>query len=316
MVTDQNAHEISRVEELSYELKVFDVMSQDMTIVQPDTKITEVLQLLRKRRISGMPVVVDHKMIGLISLEDVVHALSDKNIDAAVKTYMTTEVMTVNDYDSVVRALESFTRSGYGRLPVMDKAGQLVGMLTKGDITRGILNSLQKDYQEEEIRRYRASHLFEDIDSDRTTLVLRYRIRAGDFNQGGQASSSIKRALKRLGANPQIARRCGIAIYEAEMNLIIHTNDGGIIKVEVEAHRIKMQAIDTGPGIADVHKALQAGYSTASHKVRELGFGAGMGLVNIKRCVDDFDIESNPGMGTRLIMKIYLPHNNKTEDTA
>jgi hypothetical protein len=84
----------------------------------------------------------------------------------------------------------------------------------------------KKDYREEEIRRYRASHLFEDIISDRTSLILRYRIKARDFTQGGNASSNIKRALLRLGANPQLARRCGIAIYEAEMNLIIHTIDG------------------------------------------------------------------------------------------
>jgi anti-sigma regulatory factor (Ser/Thr protein kinase) len=207
----------------------------------------------------------------------------------------------------VVRALEMFTRSGLGRLPVLDQDGNLAGMLTKGDITRGILRALQKDYQEEELRRYRASHLFEDIHSDRTTLVLRYNIKAGDFNRGGNASSSIKRALIRLGADPQMARRCGIAVYEAEMNLIIHSTNGGIVKVEVEAHRIKMIVTDDGPGIPNVQQAMQPGWSTATEQVREMGFGAGMGLVNIKRCVDNFLVESTPGKGTRLEMKINLP---------
>ena len=160
--------------------------------------------------------------------------------------------------------------------------GHPIGILTKGDITLGLLKALQRDYQTEELRTYRASHLFEDIISDRTSLILRYTIKQGDFTQGGTASSYIKRALLRLGANPQIARRCGIAAYEAEMNLIIHTTNGGIIRVEIEPHQITMEAYDDGPGIKDIELAMRPGYSTASEEIRELGFGAGMGLVNIQ----------------------------------
>jgi CBS domain-containing protein/anti-sigma regulatory factor (Ser/Thr protein kinase) len=314
VITDKNARGISRVEELSYDLKVRDVMSQELTTVTRDLPMSEVLILLRQRRISGMPVVEEGRMIGIISIEDAVRALGANDLDGPIGKYMTSDVLTVNEFDPVIRALEIFTRSGLGRLPVLNQDGILIGMLTKGDITRGIMMALQKDYQAEELRRYRASHLFEDIHSDRTTLVLRYHIKAGDFTRGGNASSSIKRALLRLGADPQIARRCGIAIYEAEMNLIIHTTNGGIIKVEVEPPRIKMQAIDDGPGIDDVGKAMQAGYSTATEQVRELGFGAGMGLVNIKRYVDDFLMESTLGKGTRLEMKIYLPEHPHKED--
>jgi anti-sigma regulatory factor (Ser/Thr protein kinase) len=183
-------------------------------------------------------------------------------------------------------------------------------MITKGDITRGVLVALQKDYKEEEVRRYRASHLFEDIVSDRTTLVLRYNIKAHDFTHGGNASSHIKRALLRLGADPQIARRCGIAVYEAEINLIIHTTNGGILKLEVESHRITMSTVDDGPGIPDIDQVLQPGYTTATEEVREMGFGAGMGLVNIKRCVDKMDIESTVGKGTKLVMRIFVPTEN------
>jgi anti-sigma regulatory factor (Ser/Thr protein kinase) len=180
-------------------------------------------------------------------------------------------------------------------------------MITKGDITRGILVALQKDYKEEEVRRYRARHLFEDIISERTTLVLRYTIKAGDFTQGGKASSHIKRALIRLGADPQLTRRCCIAVYEAEMNLIIHTTNGGILKLEVEPHRITMSTTDNGPGIPDTEKVFQPGYSTATEQVREMGFGAGMGLVNMKRCVDTIDLNSKVGEGTKLVMRIFIP---------
>ncbi|MGE5777289.1 MAG: CBS domain-containing protein, partial [Chloroflexota bacterium] len=255
LITDQDAHEISRVEELSYDLKIRDVMSRDLHSAPPDMPLSQVLDILRLNRISGLPVVDDdRKLVGVLSIEDIVRAMQKNDLEAPTRQYMTSEVVTAASYDSIVEALRTFTEKGLGRLPVIDEDQRLVGMLTKGDITRGILLALQKDYQDEEVRRYRASHLFEDIVSERTTLVLRYTIKAGDFTRGGQASSHIKRALRRLGADPQITRRCCIAVYEAEMNLIIHTTNGGILKLEVEPHRITMSATDDGPGIADTEQ--------------------------------------------------------------
>lgn len=311
-ITDRDAHDISRVEELSYDLKVHEVMSTELRTASPDMPLSEVLEIMRIHRISGVPVVENDEMVGIVSLEDVVHALYKGNLDVPVSACMTREVVTIANYESVVKAIETFSLTRLGRLPVVDENNKLVGMITKGDITRGILVALQKDYQEEEVRRYRASHLFEDIISDRTTLVLRYNIKARDFNHGGNASSNIKRALMRLGADPQITRRCGIAVYEAEMNLIIHTNNGGILKLEVEPHRITMSTVDDGPGIPDITQALQPGYSTATEQVREMGFGAGMGLVNMKRCVDTMELESIMGKGTKLVMRILVPNETLT----
>jgi anti-sigma regulatory factor (Ser/Thr protein kinase) len=193
-----------------------------------------------------------------------------------------------------------------GRLPVLGHKDELVGIITKGDVTFGLLRALEKDYQEEEVRRYRASHLFEDIESNRTSVILRYEIKRYDFTHGGYASSNIKRALLRLGANQQLARRVGIAIYEAEMNLIIHTINGGSIHVEIEQSQIAAYIWDDGPGIADVQQAMQPGFSTATEEIRELGFGAGMGLVNISRCVDEMDLQSELGKGTHLTLKFFL----------
>jgi anti-sigma regulatory factor (Ser/Thr protein kinase) len=115
-----------------------------------------------------------------------------------------------------------------------------------------------------------------------------------------------------LGANSLIARRCGIAIYEAEMNLIIHTTNGGLVRVEIEPPLIFMEAIDDGPGIEDIDLAMKPGFSTAPQEVRELGFGAGMGLKNIQRCVDEMSLTSTLGQGTRLQMKIYLQPEEKS----
>ena len=307
-ITDQDAHDISRVEELSYDLKIREVMTTALQVASPEMPLSKVLDILRIHRISGLPVLDHGILVGIVSLEDIVRAMQKNDLSAAASQYMTRDVVTVASYDSIVKAIRTFTEKQLGRLPVLDENRQLVGMITKGNITRGILVALQKDYKEEEVRRYRASHLFEDIISERTTLVLRYTIKAGDFTQGGKASSHIKRALIRLGADPQLTRRCCIAVYEAEMNLIIHTTNGGILKLEVEPHRITMSATDEGPGIPDTEQVFQPGYSTATEQIREMGFGAGMGLVNMKRCVDEIELNSTVGKGTKLVMRIFIPN--------
>jgi CBS domain-containing protein/anti-sigma regulatory factor (Ser/Thr protein kinase) len=314
--SDENAKNITRVEELGYAIRVSEVMTHDLDTLSPSHRMADVLELLRQKQISGAPVIFNSELIGVISLEDLIRALIDQDLNSPVGKYMSTNIITTRSYDPVVEALKIFSRTHVGRLPVVDEKGALVGMITKGDISQGLLKALQKDFQEEEVRRFRARHLFDDIISDRTSLILRYQIQARDFLRGGNASSHIKRALLRLGANPQIARRCGIAIYEAEMNLIIHTNEGGFIRVEIEPHRIKMQAIDDGPGIPDVKLAMQAGYSTASEEIREMGFGAGMGLFNISRCVDEISIESGLDTGTRLEMKILLQPEDVVGETS
>lgn len=305
-VTDMNANDITRVEELAYDLKIEEVMSSDIKSILPDMTMADFMEFLRLHRISGAPVVSDGELKGIVSLEDLIRSLSEDDLNAPVSKYMTRQVITANPHDPVVKAMETFSRTRLGRLPVVGQDSHLMGMITKGDITRGVLLALQKDYKEEEVRKYRASHLFEDIVSDRTSLILRYTIKVRDFTHGGEASSRIKRALLRLGANPQVARRCGIAVYEAEMNLIIHTTRGGVLRVEIEPHQITMRAVDDGPGIPDVDLALRVGYSTAPEAVREMGFGAGMGLINIRRCVDKMELESTPGKGTRLDMRIFL----------
>ncbi|HMN11618.1 MAG TPA: CBS domain-containing protein [Bellilinea sp.] len=305
-LTETDASSITRVEELAYELKVSEVMAKNLVSFTPDQIMGEALEIFRDKRISGIPIVDGAKLIGILSIEDLIRCLKNSDLKAKVIDYMTPKPFTVTDTDPIIEALKTFVSKRVGRLPVVSRSGELCGILTKGDITRGLLDALQRSFQLEEVRKYRASHLFEDIESDRTSLILRYTINAGDFEHGGNASSKIKKALSRMGATPQVARRCGIAIYEAEMNLVIHTTNGGIIRVEIEPHQISIDIFDYGPGIKDVELAMKPGYSTATDSVREMGFGAGMGLVNISRCVDVMKLESVYGKGTRLRMKINL----------
>jgi CBS domain-containing protein/anti-sigma regulatory factor (Ser/Thr protein kinase) len=307
MISDQSIGSITRAEELAYELRIEEVMTRNVKTLLPSVRMSQALDEFRQIRISGAPVIDEEgNLVGVISMEDLINGLRLGDLEAPVGKYMTTHLITVKGTDPVVEALKQFVGTKVGRLPVVNDQGKMIGLLTKGDITRGLLNALKKDYQAEELRRYRARHLFEDIESDRTSLILRYNIQVGDFTRGGAASSHIKRALIRLGANPQIARRVGIAVYEAEMNLIIHTTSGGTIRVEIEPQQISIDAYDDGPGIADINLAVKPGYSTASEEIRELGFGAGMGLPNISRCVDVMKLESVVGKGTRLRLKIFL----------
>ncbi len=305
---------ITRVEELAYELRVSEIMTRKIVQVSPHQRMGNVAKVLERYRISGAPVVLNSKLVGIISLEDLIRSLRQADLDAPVCDYMTTDVISIAAQVSVIRALELFNKVGVGRLPVVNTDGRLVGIVTKGDITSGLLSAVKSEVQEEEIRRYRASHLFEDIISDRTSLILRYRVQPKDLAAGGQSSAHVKQALLRLGGNQQIARRCAIACYEAEMNLIIHTTNGGVLRVEIQPHMIYMEAVDDGPGIADIEQAKKPGFSTASEEIRALGFGAGFGLPNIERCVDRMWLESSAEKGTRLEMRIYLQPDAQQRD--
>ena len=130
-------------------------------------------------------------------------------------------------------------------------------------------------------------------------LAMEFSLTAGDFNGAGDASGKIKRTLQQVGVKADVIRRIAISAYEAELNVIIHST-GGEIKARIYPDRTELEIVDCGPGIEDVELAMKEGFSTAPDHIREMGFGAGMGLPNMARCADKFAIESKPGLGTRL----------------
>ena len=131
-------------------------------------------------------------------------------------------------------------------------------------------------------------------------IVLKYEISPDDFTRAGEASSDVKGKLKQLGVSPEAIRKVAIAMYEGEINMVIHAK-GGEITVEITPAQIKMILADVGPGIPDVEQAMKAGYSTAPDEVRSLGFGAGMGLPNMKKYTDSMTIDTTVGVGQRLL---------------
>ena len=136
-------------------------------------------------------------------------------------------------------------------------------------------------------------------------IILTYDVPADDFTLAGEASSDVKRKLKQMGVGPDAIRKVAIAMYEGEINMVIHAK-GGTITVEITTEEIRMTLADVGPGIPDVDLAMQAGYSTAPDEVRSLGFGAGMGLPNMKKYTDEMVIDTRIGEGTTITMAVKL----------
>lgn len=138
------------------------------------------------------------------------------------------------------------------------------------------------------------------------SVKLRYHVEGGDLAGAGEASSKMKMTLKKLDLPPDTVRRCSICMYEGEINMVIHAS-GGTAEVEIAMDHITIRMTDTGPGIPDIQQAMEEGFSTAGELARDLGFGAGMGLPNMKRYSDEMHIESTVGVGTTVTMRVNIP---------
>jgi predicted transcriptional regulator len=276
-------------------------MSRNVITVSPQTTMRELGNLLREHRISGTPVLEKGKLVGIVSIQDLIQALDAGQVDQPVSSWMTRQVQTLYPHQHLIAAVQELSQTGYGRLPVVNRTtGRLVGILTQGDIIKGSLKRLDSDYRRRESEIHTMHSFFDDVVSEDTSIVLRYVVKARDFEHGGEASTRFKRSLQNLGIAPQVLRRIAIATYEAEMNLVLHTSEGGSILADVRRHAIHIDVTDPGPGIPDVSLAMQPGFSTAPAWIREMGFGAGMGLKNIQDCADEMSLTSDPSAGTHL----------------
>lgn len=136
-------------------------------------------------------------------------------------------------------------------------------------------------------------------------ITFRYKISGDDFTRAGEASSDVKNKLKMMGVDNNVIRKVAIAMYEGEINMVIHA-DGGEVTVDITDDDIRIVLADQGPGIQDIKKAMEAGFSTAPEEVRALGFGAGMGLPNMQKYSDQMDIQTTLGVGTTVTMNIHM----------
>lgn len=287
-------------------------MVQEVIHVTPSTRMEKLRAILRDNRISGSPVVEDGRVVGIISVEDFIRWLADGGPDCAIADRMTRDVVTIYEDEPLIGAVNKLKRLGFGRLPVLSRVNdELSGIITNGNIIAGLLKKLDIDYRRAEMRSARSKHIFDDIVADRSELTFEYKVDGGDFSHAGHSASGLKTTLLRLGVSPAVARRAAIATYEAEMNLVFFAG-GGQILARIGPDIIRLEVVDEGPGIPDIEQAMRPGFSTAPEWVRELGFGAGMGLHNIKTCADKMDLTSTMGKGTRLAIEISVEREHES----
>lgn len=295
-----------------YQIKVREVMTADVITFSPKTTFREIQLCLKKHRFSGTPIVDDDQtLMGMVSIDDIITAFDAGHIDDPVGPYMTTDLVTVPQNHSAIAASNLFNKHRYGRLPVVEgsSSNKLVGIVTFGDILSHLLviiNSIAERVEEEERLMAR------DMEQQRGSL--HFELAPDKFDVAGVASTMIKKRLKACGIPSALVRRVAVICYEAEMNVILHSL-GGYIVADIYDDRVLVRVTDEGPGIPDLERAMEKGYTTANEKIRALGFGAGMGLANIKECSDEFSIRSSMDTGTELESVVYLPKSDENAET-
>lgn len=280
------------------QLLIKDVMNEGVVSVHPEASVQEAKDIMRSRGFSGIPVIdKDNCLLGIISVADIIRALENDALEALVKEYMTSRVITINANASVGQALRLFHNHKFGRFPVVNNEGEVVGIVTHGDVIGRLAVFLGID--EEPLDEEKEQ---EPINKEFIPQIFEYPIRALDFDRTGEGASSLKKILAELGVSRDIVRRSAIAAYEAEINVMIHAREGKMT-ANISPQEITIIVEDQGPGIDNIPLAMRKGYSTAADKFRQMGFGAGMGLPNIKKSADKLFVE-NTCKGLRLIIKI------------
>lgn len=289
-----------RVQALAYGLKIRDVMTTKIFAVSRNCTMGDVQMIMKNNGISGVPVVDDRRVVGIISMHDILIALENSRLQELVTKRMTTDVQTLSEELPVSFAISAFSNHSFRRFPVVNQANELVGIITPRNINLALIRELSRQLDEMEEELSPASAPTANAIFHRAYRLTRY-----DFEHAGMASSELKRELKKRGVPPKIIRRAAIVSYELEINIVAHSH-GGTLTLFIDDKRMRITAIDFGPGIPDLEAALSEGFSTANEWIRSQGFGAGMGLPNAKRVSDEFEIQSGVEMGTMVKAIVYL----------
>ncbi|MDR1950112.1 MAG: CBS domain-containing protein [Spirochaetaceae bacterium] len=288
----------SVVLELIYQLKIKDVMATAVITGSRRDSMRHIQALMRENHITGIPIIEGQRLLGIVSIDDIVIALDKGYIDQSAEERMTKDVIVLEDDMPLSFAISYLNKYRYGRFPVLNKNKELVGILTSSDVIKTLLVEMNREVLRlEKMHQSGAGAVSSFSEMEFTTV--RY-----DFELAGRASTEIKKALKQRNIDPKIIRRVAIASYELEINQVVHSL-GGTISCSIQPDKVVIVAADTGPGIRDVNLALQEGWSTANEWIRSLGFGAGMGLANTKRVSDEFQIESEEGKGTTVRSVVF-----------
>ena len=286
--------------ELIYRLKVKDIMTDNLKTAERDTPLRQIQAIMRDNKVSGVPIVDDRRLVGMISVDDIIRALDQGYIDSAAELHMSRQLVVLEDDMPVSFGISSFEKYKFGRFPVINKARELVGIVTSRDITSGLLMEMNRSLEEmERVLNVQA------VPGPAGQVSRVFLVQQFDYENAGRASTELKKILNARGIDRGLQRRAAVASYELEMNLVNHSLGGRMI-FHIDDDSARIEAIDQGPGIPDLAKAMTEGFSTANDWIRSLGFGAGMGLPNTKRVSDEFDLQSTVGKGTHVKAVIRL----------
>ncbi len=286
--------------DLIYRMKVKDVMTKDLVTAEKEVSLRTIQRLMKEHLITGVPIMEaeNKRLLGLVSMDDIINALDGGYIEDPAERHMTRNLIVLEDDMPLQFAISYLEKYRFGRFPVLNKDRELVGIITSRDIIVALLVEVNKEVEKLE-RKFDTSM---EVPGD--DVHMEFAVRKFDFENAGKASTEIKKILQKRELNARTIRRIAIAAYELEMNQVVHS-DGGKIVFRIQGDKVEITAEDKGPGMADVNKALEEGYSTANEWVRSLGFGAGMGLPNAKRVSDEFAIRSELGKGTLVKSVVY-----------
>jgi len=296
----------SVVLELIYQLKIKDVMTRAVITGKPNQTLRHLQNIMRENHITGVPIVENGRLVGMVSISDILSALNNGLIETKAGEKMSHDVVVLQDDMPLSFAISYLNKYHYGRYPVLNKQHELVGIISSIDVVRSLLVEMNREIMRLEKIQQKEGGGISSAFSEMEFNVAHY-----DFEMAGRASTEIKKALKQRNIDPKIIRRIAIASYELEINIVAHSQ-GGKIRCSILPDKVSIVASDIGPGIADVNLALQEGWSTANEYIRSLGFGAGMGLANTKRVSDEFSIQSAAGTGTTVRSVVYV-HSSKDE---
>jgi CBS domain-containing protein len=298
--------------ELLFKLKVKDVMTASVVTAAPGESLRSVQRMMKARRLTGVPVVRGETLIGIVSMDDIIAAFDTGSIDEPVEKHMTKNPIALQESMPVSFCVSYFNKYRFGRFPVMNGEHRLSGIVTQSDVINALLVAINKEVELLEREAYRRNAA-DDPDTVRrgSVEILEFATESFNFETAGKASTEIKKRLKALNIQPDLTRRIGIASYELEINQVVHS-EGGVMRYYIHPDKLVIEAEDRGPGIPDISRALTEGFSTATDRVRALGFGAGMGLPNTKRVSDEFNITSSEA-GTTVHAVFWLTGESKGE---
>ncbi|MDR0305983.1 MAG: CBS domain-containing protein [Chitinispirillales bacterium] len=291
--------------EIVFNLKVRDVMATNLITAKRTDTMRHIQSLMKEHKISGIPIEENGRLFGLVSVDNILRALDFGYIGDTAEGRMTRNLIVLEDDMPLSFAISRFERYRLGRFPVLNKEEKLVGIVTSGDIMSKLLFEMNYAVNKLEGEHQGAA---QTASGGNGNYYRKFNVKKYDFETGGRASTEIRRVLKERSLNPKLIRRVAIISYELEINLVAHS-EGGKLSCYIKDDKIEIIAKDSGPGIPDVEKALTEGFSTATDWIRSLGFGAGLGLPNVKRASDTFDIRSQMGLGTIVKSTVNITDN-------